>query len=52
MKLAHETDLPLSHGISTPAMSGFTALIGMREIYAATTVDRVLTSNADRSETS
>jgi len=29
-----------------------TTLIGMREIYAATTVDRVLTSDADQSETS
>ncbi len=40
------TDLPLSHGISTLAMSGFTALIGMREICAATAGDRVLVSGA------
>ena len=39
-------DLPLSHGISTLAMSGFTALIGMREICAATVGDRVLVSGA------
>lgn len=42
----HHTDLPLSHGISTLAMSGFTALIGMREICAATAGDRVLVSGA------
>jgi NADPH-dependent curcumin reductase CurA len=40
------TDLPLSHGISTLAMSGFTALIGMREICAVTEGDRVLVSGA------
>lgn len=42
----HHTDLPLSHGISTLAMSGFTALIGMREIGAAAAGDRVLVSGA------
>ena len=40
------TDLPLSHGISTLAMSGFTALIGMQEICAVTAKDRVLVSGA------
>ncbi len=40
------TDLPLSHGISTLAMSGFTALIGMREIGAVAPGDRVLVSGA------
>jgi len=40
------TDLPLSHGISTLAMSGFTALIGMREICNVTEGDRVLVSGA------
>lgn len=40
------TDLPLSHGISTLAMSGFTALIGMREIGAVNPGDRVLVSGA------
>lgn len=39
-------DLPLSHGISTLAMSGFTALIGMREICAVKAGDRVLVSGA------
>ena len=42
----NHTDLPLSHGISTLAMSGFTALIGMREICAAGPGDRVLVSGA------
>jgi NADPH-dependent curcumin reductase CurA len=41
-----QTDLPLSHGISTLAMSGFTALVGMREIGAVTAGDRVLVSGA------
>jgi NADPH-dependent curcumin reductase CurA len=40
------TDLPLSHGISTLAMSGFTALIGMREICRVSAGDRVLVSGA------
>jgi NADPH-dependent curcumin reductase CurA len=40
------TDLPLSHGISTLAMSGFTALIGMREICRVEAGDRVLVSGA------
>jgi len=40
------TDLPLSHGISTLAMSGFTALIGMREICAVKAGDRALVSGA------
>jgi len=40
------TDLPLSHGISTLAMSGFTALIGMREICRVAPGDRVLVSAA------
>lgn len=44
-RMSH-TDLPLSHGISTLAMSGFTALIGMREICAAGPDDTVLVSGA------
>jgi NADPH-dependent curcumin reductase CurA len=40
------TDLPLSYGISTLAMSGFTALIGMREICRVQPDDRVLVSGA------
>jgi len=40
------TDLPLSHGISALAMSGFTALIGMREICHVGSDDRVLVSGA------
>ena len=40
------TDLPLSHGISSLAMSGFTALIGMREICRVGPGDRVLVSGA------
>ncbi len=42
----NHTDLPLSHGISTLAMSGFTALIGMREIGAVRPGDHVLVSGA------
>jgi len=44
-RMSH-TDLPLSHGISTLAMSGFTALIGMREIGSVASGDRVLVSGA------
>lgn len=40
------TDLPLSHGISSLAMSGFTALIGMRDVCQVKTGDRVLVSGA------
>ncbi len=40
------TDLPLSHGISSLAMSGFTALIGMREICNVKKGDQVLVSGA------
>jgi len=40
------TDLPLSHGVSSLAMSGFTALVGMREICAVAPGDRVLVSGA------
>lgn len=40
------TDLPLSHGISSLAMSGFTALIGMHEIGKVTAGNRVLVSGA------
>ena len=40
------TDLPLSHGISSLAMSGFTALIGMRDIGRVTAENRVLVSGA------
>jgi NADPH-dependent curcumin reductase CurA len=40
------TDLALSHGVSSLAMSGFTALVGMREICAAGPGDRVLVSGA------
>jgi NADPH-dependent curcumin reductase CurA len=39
-------DLPASHGISSLAMSGFTALIGMREIAGVERGDRVLVSGA------
>jgi NADPH-dependent curcumin reductase CurA len=42
----NNTDLPLSHGISSLAMSGFTALIGMREVCCAGAGDRVLVSGA------
>lgn len=44
-KMNH-TDLPLSHGISSLAMSGFTALIGMRDIGFVKSGDRVLVSGA------
>ncbi len=44
-KMAH-TDLPLSHGISSLAMSGFTALAGLRDIGLAKTGDRTLVSAA------
>ena len=44
-KMNH-TDLPLSHGISSLAMSGFTALIGMRDIGLVKSGDRVLVSGA------
>ncbi len=40
------TDLPLSYGISSLAMSGFTALIGMRDICKAGPGDRTLVSGA------
>lgn len=39
-------DLPLSHGISSLAMSGFSALIGLREIARVQAGDRVLVSGA------
>lgn len=42
----HHTDLPISHGISSLAMSGFTALIGMREIGKVMAGNRVLVSGA------
>ena len=44
-KMSH-TDLPLSYGISSLAMSGFTALIGMQDICHAQARDRVLVSGA------
>ncbi len=44
-KMNH-TDLPLSHGISTLAMSGFTVLIGMRDICRVKSGDKVLVSGA------
>jgi len=40
------TDLPISHGISTLAMSGFTALIGTRDIGKTKAGERVLVSGA------
>jgi NADPH-dependent curcumin reductase CurA len=40
------TDLPLSHGISSLAMSGFTGLIGMREIGKVKAGEEVLISGA------
>lgn len=40
------TDLPLSHGISSLAMSGFTALIGIRDICNLKPGDKVLVSGA------
>jgi NADPH-dependent curcumin reductase len=39
-------DLPISHGISTLAMSGFTALVGLQEICQLKASDRVLVSGA------
>lgn len=42
----NHTDLPLSHGISSLAMSGFTALIGMHDIGLVQSGDRVLVSGA------
>lgn len=40
------TDLPASHGISSLAMSGFTGLIGMREIANVKAGEQVLVSGA------
>lgn len=40
------TDLPLSHGISTLALSGFTALVGLREIGHLKSDDAILVSGA------
>jgi len=40
------TDLPLSYGISSLAMSGFTALLGMQDICLAKPGDRALISGA------
>lgn len=40
------TDLPLSHGVGSLAMSGFTALVGMREIGQVRSGDEVLVSGA------
>jgi NADPH-dependent curcumin reductase CurA len=40
------TDLPASHGISSLAMSGFTALIGMKDICKVKAGDQVLISGA------
>ncbi len=39
-------ELPISHGISTLAMSGFTALIGTREICELNPSDQMLVSGA------
>lgn len=39
-------ELPVSHGISTLAMSGFTALIGTRDICEVKPTDRMLVSGA------
>ncbi len=44
-KMGH-TELPLSYGVSSLAMSGFTALIGMRDICLAKPGDRALVSGA------
>jgi len=44
-KMSHK-DLPWSYGISSLAMSGFTALIGMQEITNTKATDRVLVSGA------
>lgn len=44
-KMSHR-DLPMSHGVSTLAMSGFTALIGCRDICRISSADRVLVSGA------
>jgi NADPH-dependent curcumin reductase CurA len=40
------TDLPWSHGISTLALSGFTALVGLREIGKLVSSDAILVSGA------
>ncbi len=40
------TDLPLSHGISSLAMSGFTSLVGMRDVCRVKSGDKVLVSGA------
>ena len=40
------TDLPVSHGISTLALSGFTALVGLREIGKLKSTDAILVSGA------
>ncbi len=40
------TDLPLSYGISTLALSGFTALVGLREIGKLKPTDTILVSGA------
>jgi len=40
------TDLPLSYGISTLALSGFTGLVGLREIGLVKPEDHVLVSGA------
>ena len=41
-----QRDLPLSHGISSLAMSGFTALLGLHDIGNARSGDRLLVSGA------
>lgn len=41
-----QRDLPLSYGISSLAMSGFTAVIGLRDIGCAASGDRLLVSGA------
>ncbi|MGB1440245.1 MAG: hypothetical protein ACPG63_10730, partial [Luminiphilus sp.] len=43
--LAHH-DLPYSHGLSSLGPSGFTALIGLREIGAVQPADHILVSGA------
>jgi len=42
----HHTDLPLSYGASSLAMSGYTALIGMRDICRAKPGEKTLVSGA------